>query len=220
MKVLAMNNIKKTVNWGLSLQLLWMILLLVAAFNVAYASKVDLRNIPGYEEDQSSIDVMIGKGTVFALPPGVSDVMIANTSIAEVTPLKSGQLYIAGIGAGDTNIIIIDATGNVIAQHEIHVRYDTKAIQGLVNRLSILSAAPTTQLEEGSAPFVRTSVFGGGDIKEHIWNFSGIASPEPILKQNAYGSGVTVTTPAISGTPNFDGTVRSGPPFVAKAFSR
>ena len=130
-----MNNIKKTVNWGLSLQLLWMILLLVAAFNVAYASKVDLRNIPGYEEDQSSIDVMIGKGTVFALPPGVSDVMIANTSIAEVTPLKSGQLYIAGIGAGDTNIIIIDATGNVIAQHEIHVRYDTKAIQGLVNRL-------------------------------------------------------------------------------------
>ena len=92
---------------------------------------------------------------------------------------------------------------------------DEKFAEGLVNRLSILSAAPTTQLNEGSAPFVRTSVFGGGDIKDHIWNFSGIASPEPILKQNAYGSGVTVTTPAISGTPNFDGTVRSAPLIVS-----
>lgn len=130
-----MKNLKSTVNWGLSLQFAWMILLIIAAFNITYASKVDLRNVPGYQTEDSSIDVMIGKGTVFPLPSGVSDVMIANTSIAEVTPLQSGQLYIAGIGAGDTNIIIIDASGNVIAQHEIHVRYDTKAIQNLVDRL-------------------------------------------------------------------------------------
>ena len=58
-------------------------------------------------------------------------------------------------------------------------------------------------------------MFGGGEIKDHIWNFSGIASPIEILKQNAYGVGVTVATPSISGTPNFDGTIRSAPLIVS-----
>ena len=92
---------------------------------------------------------------------------------------------------------------------------DEAFAEGLVNRLSILSAAPTTQLDTGSAPFVKTSVFGDGEIKDHIWSFSGIASPVDILKQNSYGSGVTVTTPSISGTPNFDGTIRSAPLVVS-----
>ena len=92
---------------------------------------------------------------------------------------------------------------------------DAKFAEGLVNRLSILSAAPTIQKDTGTAPFVRTSVFGGGEIKDHIWNFSGIASPVEILKQNSYGVGVTVATPSISGTPNFDGTIRSAPLIVS-----
>jgi len=92
---------------------------------------------------------------------------------------------------------------------------DAEFAEGLVNRLSVLSAAPTIQKDTGSAPYVRTSVFGGGEIKDHIWNFSGIASPIEILKQNAYGVGVTVATPSISGTPNFDGTIRSAPLIVS-----
>ncbi len=127
---------KRNINWFLSLQFIWFFFLLMAAFNIAYASKVNLRDLPEFaEEKEQIIDVTIGKGKVFPLPAGVSDVMIANTSIAEVTPLQSGNLYIAGISAGDTNIIIIDTLGNVISQHEIHVRYDTMAIQNLVERL-------------------------------------------------------------------------------------
>jgi adenylate cyclase len=91
---------------------------------------------------------------------------------------------------------------------------DEAFAEGLVNRLSILSASPTTQTDKGSAPFVRTSVFGGGDIKDSIWEFSGIASPIEILQDNTYGVGVTTATPSVSGTPNFDGTVRSIPLIV------
>ena len=46
---------------------------------------------------------------------------------------------------------------------------DAKFAEGLVNRLTVLSAAPTIQKDTGSAPIVRTSVFGGGEIKDHIW---------------------------------------------------
>ena len=49
---------------------------------------------------------------------------------------------------------------------------DAKFAEGLINRLTVLSAAPTIQKDTGSAPIVRTSVFGGGEIKDHIWNFN------------------------------------------------
>ena len=92
---------------------------------------------------------------------------------------------------------------------------DSRFAEGLVNRLSVLSAAPTSQRDTGSAPYVKTSVFGGGDIKESIWNFSGMSAPIKVLQDNTYGVGVTVSTPPLPDTPNFDGTVRSAPLIVS-----
>ena len=91
---------------------------------------------------------------------------------------------------------------------------DEEFAEGLANRLSILSSAPTLQKDTGSAPFVNTSVFGGGVIADNIWQFSGIASPIRILQDNTYGVGVSVTTPSVTGTANFDGTTRSAPLIV------
>ena len=67
--------------------------------------------------------------------------------------------------------------------------------EGLVNRLSILSSAPSPQKDSGVAPFVGTSTLGGAEAKDFIWNYSGIVSPIPILRDNTYGVGVTVATP-------------------------
>ena len=91
---------------------------------------------------------------------------------------------------------------------------DEMFAEGLINRLTILSAAPSAQIQKGSAPFVNTSIFGGGDIKDSVWNFTGIVAPLPILQDNTYGVGVTTATPPFAGTPNFDGTVRSAPLIV------
>ena len=86
--------------------------------------------------------------------------------------------------------------------------------EGLVNRLSILSSAPSPQKDSGVAPFVGTSTLGGAEAKDFIWNYSGIVSPIPILRDNTYGVGVSSSTPPITGTPNFDGTIRSAPLLV------
>ena len=81
----------------------------------------------------------------------------------------------------------------------------------LENRLTILSSAPTIQKQTGNAPFVNTSVFGDGNIQDHVWNFPGLVSPEPNLQRSAWGMGVTVATPSVANTPNFDNTTRSIP---------
>ena len=100
---------------------------------------------------------------------------------------------------------------NIVFSEPDRFQQDPIFAEGLINRLTILAAAPTTQTNTGDAPFVKTTVFGGGDIKDSAWNFTGISSPVEMLKQNTYGVGVTVATPSVNGTPNFDGTIRSAP---------
>ena len=85
----------------------------------------------------------------------------------------------------------------------------------LEQRLSLLSSSPTNQKNTGSSPYVPTTTFGGGDISESIWNFDGISSPVPVLENGAWGVGVTVATPPVEGTPNFDNTTRSAPLIVS-----
>ncbi len=88
---------------------------------------------------------------------------------------------------------------------------DDAFAEALENRLTILSSAPTIQKESGNAPFVNTSVFGDGDIQDHVWNFPGLVSPIPKLQNSTWGMGVTVATPPVANTPNFDGTNRAVP---------
>ena len=85
----------------------------------------------------------------------------------------------------------------------------------LDQRLSLLSSSPTNQKDTGSSPYVPTTTFGGGDISESIWNFNGISSPIPQLENASWGVGVTVATPSVEGTPNFDNTIRSAPLIVS-----
>ena len=102
----------------------------------------------------------------------------------------------------------------VFSEPDRTLNEDVLFAEGLINRLSILSSAPSPQKDSGVAPFVGTSTLGGAEAKDFIWNYSGIVSPIPILRENTYGVGVTSSTPPITGTPNFDGTVRSAPLLV------
>ena len=100
---------------------------------------------------------------------------------------------------------------NILFSEEDRFGHDEVFANALENRLTILSSAPTIQTESGNAPFVPTSVFGNGNIQDHVWNFPGLVSPRTELQNSAWGMGVTVATPPVANTPNFDGTIRSAP---------
>lgn len=118
----------------------WMILAVIillagAAFEVS-ASKLDLESVTAKDDARGSmINLTLGKGEVLPVQGEVSDILVANPSVVEVKALNSGQLYAVGIQVGDTNIMATDARGEVVANMDIHVRYDVSAIQKLIENL-------------------------------------------------------------------------------------
>jgi len=81
------------------------------------------------------LSLTLGKADILNLPEGVSDVLVANPTIVDVQAVQSNRLYAVGLNIGDTNIIILDAKGNVLKRIDIHVTYDLQAIQSMVNKL-------------------------------------------------------------------------------------
>lgn len=70
----------------------------------------------------------LGKGDVVDVGGAVSDVMIADPNLIDVVALQANRLYVVGNQAGDTNIIVLDANGDVIKRMNIHVRVDISTI--------------------------------------------------------------------------------------------
>ncbi len=103
----------------------------------SYAStKGDLLSIRDVERAvDSPLALTLGKADIINLPSSVSDVLVADPAIVDVQAVQSNRLYAVGLKIGDTNIIVLDAKGNVLKRVDIHVTYDLQAIQSMVDKL-------------------------------------------------------------------------------------
>jgi pilus assembly protein CpaC len=79
--------------------------------------------------------ITLGKAELIDVDGDIADVLVANPAIIDVMAVQSNRLYIVGLKIGDTNIIALDENGDVIKKLDIHVKYDLKAIQAMVNDL-------------------------------------------------------------------------------------
>lgn len=111
-------------------------ILLAGAATQVFASKVDLESI-AVEKIQKDpiVQLTLGKGELLDIKGDVSDVLVANPSLIDVHALQSGRIYVVALQVGDTNILVMDAQGNLISRLNVHVRYDVSAIQSLVDDL-------------------------------------------------------------------------------------
>lgn len=96
-----------------------------------HAEKGDLSAI-GAKKDQL-IRVTLGKGEIVKINGVVADVLVANPAIADVVAIQSDKLYIVGSQLGDTNLMALDAGGNVIQRMDIHVKIDETAVQAYLD---------------------------------------------------------------------------------------
>lgn len=66
--------------------------------------------------------ITVDQAQIAKLPANTSTVIIGNPAIADITSLKNGVgMVVTGKGYGRTNLIALDAQGNLIDEKQIHV---------------------------------------------------------------------------------------------------
>jgi hypothetical protein len=87
---------------------------------------------PAFAAGASSDDVLritVDQAEVAKLPANTATVIIGNPMIADVTTLKNGVgMVVTGKGYGQTNLIALDAQGNLIDEKQIHVEPTNKVL--------------------------------------------------------------------------------------------
>tara|TARA_B100001179_G_scaffold231528_1_gene221651 strand:+ start:2518 stop:3966 length:1449 start_codon:yes stop_codon:yes gene_type:complete len=100
----------------------------------AQAAKSDIGMASGFSSSET-LTLTLGKAEILPLRANIADVLVADPSVADVVAIQSDKLYVVGAELGDTNIIALDADGNVISKIDVHVRIDTLSIQSMINQL-------------------------------------------------------------------------------------
>jgi pilus assembly protein CpaC len=101
----------------------------------SFAAKGDLMAMEGEPVSKKPLTLILGKADIVDVGGEVSDVMVANPDLIDVTAVQSSKLYVVGKVVGDTNIIALDDKGNIVKRFDVHVTYDLMAIQALVDDL-------------------------------------------------------------------------------------
>ena len=68
------------------------------------------------------LEITLDQAKVAQLPAGATTLVVGNPAIADVTMLKGGvAMVVTGKGYGETNLIALDAQGNIIDEKKIDV---------------------------------------------------------------------------------------------------
>ena len=69
------------------------------------------------------LKITLDQAQIAKLPPNTSTVVIGNPAIADITALKGNTgVVVTGKSFGHTNMIALDAAGNLIDEKQIHVQ--------------------------------------------------------------------------------------------------
>ena len=78
--------------------------------------------MPAHAASEDILRITVDQAQIAKLPSNTATVIIGNPSIADVTTLKNGAgMVVTGKGYGRTNLIALDAQGNLIDEKQIHV---------------------------------------------------------------------------------------------------
>ena len=132
------------------------------------------------ESNDDVLRVTIDQAKVAKVPAGTATLVIGNPMIADVTMLKGGvAMVVTGKGFGQTNLIAIDADGNILDEKQLRVEPGNSVlvVQRGDSRASYScnpKCMPTVQLGDDQ------TVFGeaGGQISAR----NGFAAPGPQAK--------------------------------------
>jgi Flp pilus assembly secretin CpaC len=79
--------------------------------------------------DAATLKVALDKSARISLARPARDIVVANPKVADVTLIDARNIVVLGKGYGTTSLLVVDAAGRTIADHEIVVSSpDTGAV--------------------------------------------------------------------------------------------
>ncbi|PZP87270.1 MAG: pilus assembly protein [Azospirillum brasilense] len=82
------------------------------------------------------IDVEINKGAPLRLPSAAASVAVADPEIADVQVISPKMLYVNGRGIGETSVIAVDASDNIILESTVNVTHNLSRLKRAAEELS------------------------------------------------------------------------------------
>ncbi|MBV8662998.1 MAG: pilus assembly protein N-terminal domain-containing protein [Hyphomicrobiales bacterium] len=131
--------------------------LLLALGGLVFAPVAALAGSPG------ALQITLDQAKVAKLPAGATTLVVGNPAIADVTMLKSGVgMVVTGKSYGETNLIALDAQGNIIDEKQIDVEptRSVLVVQRGAERVSYWcnpTCMPTVQLGDDNKAFSEAS---------------------------------------------------------------
>lgn len=132
------NKIK--ISYRLFLSLAYAVAFLAGSINVATADKTNV-GLMGRMKTPD-VTVMLGKAEMINIGGEIADVLVANPSVVDVMAVKSNRLYVVGSALGDTNIMALDANGDIIKKINVNVQMDVERLGNM-----LLDLYPNEQVE-------------------------------------------------------------------------
>jgi|1185.fasta_scaffold670248_1 Flp pilus assembly secretin CpaC len=118
----------------------------------------------GLGSAEAEVAVMLDQAKVIRLPARTSTVVIGNPAIADVTIQRSGVGIVTGKTYGMTNLIVLDAAGEMVSEEQVVVRPADASIVTVQRGLDRESLACTPLCERtvklGDAPVNFDAVTG------------------------------------------------------------
>jgi hypothetical protein len=76
---------------------------------------------PAHAGSAQSYTVELNKTEIVRLPGAAASIIVGNPKIADVTVQSSDLIFVIGRGYGETNLIILDAMGNMMMNADLQV---------------------------------------------------------------------------------------------------
>jgi len=80
-------------------------------------------------------ELPLNKTRAIELDRAVRDVIIGNPDVADVVVRAPGQVYLIGRSIGETNVFLVDASGNLVRKLDVVVQPDGSAVEAAIRQL-------------------------------------------------------------------------------------
>lgn len=101
--------------------------------------------------ERADLQIMVDRAKVIRLPEKTQTVVIGNPAIADMAIQKNGIVVVTGKSYGTTNLIALDAAGNMLAESIVSVAASTEAIVVLQRGLERQSYSCTPRCQPSVA---------------------------------------------------------------------